>query len=93
MAEIFELFPVVCGVILGLLLSRVPARPVRVAAWALGSVCLGLLATLLSGEWRLGWEYLLFDIPAVAAVALAACAALRGWTLVRAGPVSSRSGP
>jgi hypothetical protein len=34
-------------------------------------VALGVAATVLSGEWRAGWEFLLIDIPAVAASSFA----------------------
>jgi len=35
------------------------------------SVVLGVAATILSGEWRTGWEFLLIDIPTIAASSFA----------------------
>ena len=60
-----ELFPVVSGVVLGIVVAGL--RPsVRLWAGVLLSVVLGMAATLVSGEFEAGWEYLLIDIPLVA---------------------------
>ena len=83
MELIFELFPVVCGIALGLVMTRLRPARLRAATWVVGSIGLGLLATLLSGEWRLGWLYLLYDIPAVALASAMASCAPRGWAASR----------
>ena len=60
-----ELFPVVSGVVLGIVVAGI--RP-SLGLW-IGipvSIVLGLAATVLSGEFEVGWEYLLIDIPLVA---------------------------
>jgi len=60
-----ELFPVVSGVVLGIVVAGI--RP-SLRPW-IGipvSIVLGLAATVLSGEFEVGWEYLLIDIPLVA---------------------------
>jgi hypothetical protein len=60
-----ELFPIVSGVVLGIVVAgvRPSLRPwVGIAL----SIALGLAATALSGELAIGWEYLLVDIPLVA---------------------------
>jgi hypothetical protein len=63
-----ELFPLTAGLLLGALLGLV--RPsLRPAAGAAGAIALGVLATLISGEFRTSWDYLLFDIPLVAVCA------------------------
>jgi Na+-transporting NADH:ubiquinone oxidoreductase subunit NqrE len=60
-----ELFPVVSGVVLGILVAGL--RPsLRLWVGVLLSVLLGMAATLVSGEFEAGWEYLLIDIPLVA---------------------------
>ena len=41
-----------------------PQMRLKVAVGA--SVVLGTLATMVSGEYRIGWEFLLIDIPLVA---------------------------
>jgi hypothetical protein len=60
-----ELFPLACGLLLGALLGLL--RPsIRAPVGALAAVVLGVLATVISGEFRVSWEFLLFDIPLVA---------------------------
>jgi hypothetical protein len=60
-----ELFPIAGGILLGVLLVQVPVRA-RFWAGIAGVVLIGFLATVISGEFRIGWEYLLVDIPLVA---------------------------
>jgi hypothetical protein len=60
-----ELFPVVSGVVLGIVVAGI--RPsLRLWIGIPVSIVLGLAATVLSGEFEVGWEYLLIDIPLVA---------------------------
>ena len=60
-----ELFPVVSGVVLGIVVAGI--RPsLRLWIGIPVSIVLGLAATVLSGEFEVGWEYLLVDIPLVA---------------------------
>jgi hypothetical protein len=61
-----ELFPVVAGLVVGVVLTVVAPR-LRFAVGAAAAVVLGTAATVLSGEYRIGWEFLLVDIPLVAA--------------------------
>lgn len=65
-----EIFPVVSGLVAGLVLGTVTARR-RPWVWALLSVVLGLLATVLSGEFKTTWAFLLIDIPLVGAASAA----------------------
>jgi hypothetical protein len=72
-----ELFPIVSGLLVGSLLPLV--RPqVRLRMAVAASVVLGTLATILSGEYKIGWEFLLIDIPLVALFATAAYVTVRG---------------
>jgi hypothetical protein len=65
-----ELFPIICGVAAGVILGAV--RPaLRLTLGVLLSIVFGVAATVLSGEFRVGWEYLLIDIPLVAMSAAA----------------------
>jgi uncharacterized membrane protein YedE/YeeE len=60
-----ELFPVVGGFLLGVLVSRLRptlARPMGAA----GAIAIGLAATIISGEFRLSWDFLAIDIPGTA---------------------------
>jgi hypothetical protein len=60
-----ELFPIVSGLLLGAALPLIrPQMRLKVGVGA--SVALGALATIISGEYRIGWEFLLIDIPLVA---------------------------
>jgi hypothetical protein len=59
-----ELFPVLSGALVGLLVGGLrPALRKSVAIPLV--VLLGIAATVVSGEFRIGWEYLLIDIPLV----------------------------
>jgi hypothetical protein len=60
-----ELFPVVSGVVLGIVVAAI--RPsLRLWIGIPVSIVLGLAATVLSGEFEVSWDYLLIDIPLVA---------------------------
>ena len=64
-----EFFPVAAGVVVGLLLGLI--RPsIRLVVGIPLAVVFGITATVISGEFRIGWEYLLIDIPLVAASAV-----------------------
>jgi hypothetical protein len=71
-----ELFPIASGLILGSALTLIRPR-MRLAVGVAASVVLGTLATVVSGEYRIGWEFLLIDIPLVALCSGAAFATVR----------------
>jgi hypothetical protein len=71
-----ELFPIVSGLILGALLPLIRPR-MRLAVGVAACVILGTLATFVSGEYKIGWEFLLIDIPLVALCSAAAFATAR----------------
>jgi len=64
-----ELFPIVAGLLCGLVLGSLTARW-RVLVGLAFSVVAGVLATVMSGEWRISWAFLLIDIPLVAVSAV-----------------------
>ncbi|HSC90102.1 MAG TPA: hypothetical protein VLB86_00460 [Gaiellaceae bacterium] len=65
-----ELLPIASGLVVGALLGLV--RPsLRLPVGAALAVLLGTLATIASGEYRIGWEFLLIDIPLVGLCAVA----------------------
>ena len=71
-----ELLPIVSGLLLGAVLPLL--RPyIRLEVGAGASVVLGTLATIVSGEYRAGWEFLLFDIPLVGLCSVTGFAAAR----------------
>lgn len=75
-----ELFPILSGATVGVALALVASR-LRLPIAIGGAFVLGTLATIISGEYKLGWEFLLVDIPLVAlssAVGFLATRAVRG---------------
>ncbi len=64
-----EAFPIIAGLACGILVGSTTGRW---RAWqvTLVAVGLGLAATILTGEWRISWLFLLVDIPLVAVSAL-----------------------
>jgi len=64
-----ELFPLVAGVVIGLIASRIPAVRTRwLVALVLTVVC-AAAATFLSGESEERWAFILVDLGEVAVVA------------------------
>jgi len=78
-----ELFPIVAGLLCGLLLGSLTARR-RVIVGLAFSLVAGVLATVVSGEWRISWAFLLIDIPLVALSAVAGDLLSRSLVLRRA---------
>jgi hypothetical protein len=67
----------VSGLLLGAVLPLI--RPqMRLEVGVGASVVLGTLATIISGEYRIGWEFLLIDIPLVALCSVSGFATARG---------------
>lgn len=60
-----ELFPITAGLLLGSLLQFL--RPsLRLPVGLAAAVAIGVTATVISGEYKIGWEFLLIDIPGAA---------------------------
>lgn len=71
-----ELFPLFCGLLLGVGLGVL--RPgIRLPIGAALSVLLGVLATVLTGEFEVSWGFVLIDIPEVAVAAFLGLTAAR----------------
>jgi uncharacterized membrane protein AbrB (regulator of aidB expression) len=63
-----ELVPLLSGFAAGVVLGAL--RPsLRLPVGALLSVVLGVLATIVTGEFKTSWEFVLIDIPLVALAA------------------------
>jgi hypothetical protein len=69
--EVQELLPIVSGLMAGSLLGYLKPS-MRVPLGAASAVALGVLATVVTGEFRVSWAFLLIDIPLVAIAASAA---------------------
>ena len=60
-----EIFPIAAGVLLGLVLLRISNPRLKTVLFIVGSVVFGVIATTISGEFRITWEFVLIDIPEV----------------------------
>jgi hypothetical protein len=70
-----EIVPIVSGLLLGALLGWIePASRKRIGLPM--ALALGFLATVVSGEFRVSWGFLLVDIPLVAVSVLVGLVAL-----------------
>jgi hypothetical protein len=78
-----ELLPIASGLVAGSLLGFL--RPsLRVPVGTALAVALGVLATVVSGEFKTSWAFLLIDIPLVALAAVGGLLATRRIRLARA---------
>ena len=71
MEEIFEAFPFIFGVLLGLTWLKLGGPQARRVPWAIAAIALGSLATFASGEWKQSLLFFAFDIALVAVVSIA----------------------
>jgi hypothetical protein len=76
-ATMNELFPAFCGALIGLICARIDDVRRRTECWLLLSLVCGVAATIISGEFRRGWEYLLIDVPLAAVAAISVMTVLR----------------
>jgi hypothetical protein len=77
-----EIVPVLCGLALGAGLGVL--RPsIRLPVGAVLSIVIGVLATVITGEFKSTWAYLLIDIPLVACTAFLGLAAARQLRQIR----------
>jgi hypothetical protein len=72
-----EVVPLFLGAALALICGAVRGRRARAMTWVALSVVLGVGATVLTGEASVSWEFVLIDVPLVAASALGTRALLR----------------
>jgi hypothetical protein len=71
-----ELIPITSGLLLGFALPLIRSE-MRLAVGVAASVVLGAVATIVTGEYKIGWEFLLIDIPLVALCSAAAFSTTR----------------
>lgn len=82
-----ELFPILAGALIGLVVQWIVERHTRILSLAGLSIVSGFTASLISGELFVDWGFLFVDIPLVFLAALAMTLLLAGWR--RYGRVSS----
>ena len=75
----YEVLAIGAGVVLGLTAHNIAATQVKVATLILGSVIIGAMAALVSGELLESWAYLIFDVVQVLLAAGATVVALTWW--------------
>jgi hypothetical protein len=71
-----EIFPIMSGLLVGSVLTLIRPKA-RLTVVIVASILLGTAATIVSGEYKVSWEFLLIDIPLVAVSSIA------GFTTVR----------
>jgi hypothetical protein len=71
-----EVFPILSGLLVGVALGLLRPKT-RLITGVLAAIVLGTAATVVSGEYKLGWEFLLIDIPLVTASCAVSFLALR----------------
>jgi uncharacterized membrane protein YeaQ/YmgE (transglycosylase-associated protein family) len=76
---VHELFPIVAGMVIGLISQRLVTTQLRIAALVLGSTVFGAIASFVSGELLVSWAYLAFDAAQVLIVACASMVLVTAW--------------
>jgi peptidoglycan/LPS O-acetylase OafA/YrhL len=71
-----EFFPIAAGLFLGSLLQFVPRRW-RLLVGVVGAAAIGFTATVISGEYKIGWEFLAIDISGAALAVVVGFAATK----------------
>lgn len=74
-----ELFPILAGLVIGLLVQRIVRPQLRAVVLVALSVLAGVIASFISGELFISWDFLFFDIPLVFAAAVAVTVGLSWW--------------
>jgi hypothetical protein len=65
-----EVLPILYGTLAGLCCAKIRVARRRTALWVVLSLLCGVAATLVSGEFKFGWEFLFIDIPLAGGAAL-----------------------
>jgi hypothetical protein len=73
-----ELWPIVSGLVIGSLLGLLHPS-MRVPVGAVLAIAFGVVATIVSGEFRISWAFLLIDIPLVAGSAAGSLFGMHRW--------------
>ena len=74
-----ELFPVCAGLIIGLVVLRIPTARIRAIALVVLIVLAGVTASYISGELFVSWDFLFVDIPLVFLPAIVTTLGLTWW--------------
>jgi len=74
-----EVFPVLAGVVVGLVTSRVMQTWLRVIAVVLLGLAFGAIASWISGELAVSWVYVVIDTAQVIGVSVMITVLVRAW--------------
>jgi len=74
-----ELFPLVAGCVLGIMVAQVSSARLRVALLVILSLIAGAAATIVSGEWETSWGFLVIDVGGVLLAAVGTSMLLARW--------------
>jgi hypothetical protein len=74
-----EVFPVVSGIVLGFVVSRLAAAAVRAVVIAVVGVALGATASWISGELAISWVYVLVDTLQVTVASVMTLGLIAAW--------------
>ena len=74
-----EIFPLACGLAIGLLVQRIASIRLRTAALVMLCVIFGAIASYISGELEVSWGFLSVDMALVWLGALLAVGAATIW--------------
>lgn len=79
MYEMYELFPILGGLVTGLIASQLKGNRLKAIAIAVLSITIGIAASTVSGEVESSWGYVLLDIAQVLVAAVVVTAAIAYW--------------
>ena len=74
-----EVFPILAGAVVGLLVLRLEGARARAIALVVLSVLIGVTASFISGELFVSWDFVFVDIPQVFVAAAATTLAVNWW--------------
>jgi hypothetical protein len=75
-----EIFPVVAGIVLGGVASRLSTPALSALAIAVVGSALGVAASLISGELAISWVYVLIDTVQVAVASIMTLGLIAAWS-------------
>jgi uncharacterized membrane protein YeaQ/YmgE (transglycosylase-associated protein family) len=76
---VHELFPIVAGMVIGLIARHLITTQLRIATLVLGSTLFGAIASFMSGELLVSLAYLAFDAAQVLIVACTSMVLVAAW--------------
>lgn len=79
MYEMYEAFPILGGLVTGLIVSQLKGNRLKGIAIALLSITIGFAASTVSGELEMSWGYVILDIAQVLVAAVVVTIAVAYW--------------